>query len=213
MATPLSYILRRLREEHELRARREPGTYWVTDLTLCPKKRELELAYPALNVWHRDPFLIHAILLHRGVEEFIAEYVLGVLDLTPLVEKEYLRTLEVDGEEVVVKGRPDVTAAGENGEEVVFEVKTGRPGQGIPHPHHIHQVQYYLWLTGAQRGWLIYVLPDRMAEFEITEPFTDEDVVAAIKSTEAPRYDWECRLCRLRQFCPIPAARREEKRE
>ena len=210
-STPLSYILRRLREEHEYHARREPDVFWVTDLCLCPRKRELELALPALNVWHPEPRLLHAILLHAGVEQFLAMYVRDVLCLTPLVEKEFLRRVELDGQDVAVKGRPDVTAVSEEGEEVVFEVKTGRAGQELPHVHHLEQVKYYMWLTGAREGWLVYVTPDRFCEFRLQEPFTDEDVVNAMRATEAPRYDWECRLCHLRAFCAIASRRREGK--
>jgi len=209
-STPLAYILKRLKEEHDLRAKRSPDEWWVTDLCLCPKKRELQLNYPELMTWEPDPRLIHAVLLHYGVEYLLEAYYIS-RNWDAQIEREFSKRINVNGEPLTVKGRPDIYATDLYGPACeIVEVKTGRAGQEIPHPHHVHQVRYYLWLTGAQTGWLLYVLPDRLCEFRVTEPFTDEDVINAMRATEAPRYDWECKYCQLKPFCAV-ASRREGK--
>ena len=116
-------------------------------------------------------------------------------------EVEYEREVIVDNVSYIVKGRIDAIV-GDN----VVEIKTSRSDINIPHPHHVQQVRVYLWLTGLRRGLLVYLTPERIAEFYIETPASDGEIIDLIRSIiagePAPRYSWECNYCAYSSLCP-----------
>ena len=186
------------RKEEEEKHRRTEDTWWVTDLVRCPLKREFELRYPEL-VKHQvfTPFFILGDLAHEGVHSVLSR--LGRVEFE--VEAEKAVALP-DGREARVRGRADAIYYGEGGEKIVIEVKTSRSDAGIPHEHHIDQVRAYLWLHEANEGVLLYVTPDRVTQFPVSDPMTTDEVVERMTSKDYPRYSWECQYCPYSVLCP-----------
>ena len=66
------------------------------------------------------------------------------------------------------------------------------------------QVQLYLWLSGRERGVIIYVTPSKFREFEVYPEFEDdEDVAILVDEWLSPKYDWECNYCEFSSVCNI----------
>jgi len=166
-------------------------------------KRIYELRYPEILL--QDIFSPNFILgdvLHIGLEELLkrsSEEGLIDYDVEAEVEKE--RRINVDGKEIVIRGRLDLLLK-KNKELIGIEIKSSRSDSGIPHEHHILQCRLYSWLFELSKVILIYITPDRIAEYEITEGATEEMVVNLIKDSKAPRWSWECRYCRFSVMCP-----------
>ncbi|RLF13798.1 MAG: CRISPR-associated protein Cas4 [Thermoprotei archaeon] len=199
----LQEILYEYRRRELEKHRRETDVYWITDLCRCPMKRIYELRYPEILL--QDIFSPNFILgdvLHIGLEELLkrsSEEGLIDYDVEAEVEKE--RRINVDGKEIVIRGRLDLLLK-KNKELIGIEIKSSRSDSGIPHEHHILQCRLYSWLFELSKVILIYITPDRIAEYEITEGATEEMVVNLIKDSKAPRWSWECRYCRFSVMCP-----------
>ena len=137
------------------------------------------------------------VLLHKGLVKFLSEQ--GIYDV--LEEVEVKRKIG----EWTVKGRVDAWLVKEDGEEIIVEIKTSRRDVGIPYQHHIEQLKLYLWLTKVRKGLLVYITPDRITEYEVNTPATDEEVMMYIedfvKKARVPRFDWECKLCMWNNIC------------
>jgi len=202
MTSLIAYILRRLREEHELRGRREPGVYWVTDLIYCPLKRQLALKYPELAEPRYDPWLVFGRIVHEGLEYLLLQQYIDSPDAEVLLEQEFKRVIQGPEVEVEVVGRPDAVVRINGHIDTLYEFKTGFPGQQLPHDHHLLQVRLYLWLTGAPVGWLVYVMPDRITEYQVVKRVSEDEVVALLLDDKTPRWDWECKKCPYRAYCP-----------
>lgn len=172
--------------------------FYVTDLVYCPLKYRYQKIYKELTISSSiNPATLLGELTHYGVEKLLID-LLGVDNVRP--EVEYEKGLEVDGTLYIVKGRVDAVIG-----DVIVEIKTSRSDVSIPQTHHITQTRIYLWLTGLSTALLLYITPSRIAEFEISNPASDGEVVDLIRSTlagtPAPRYLWECRYCAYATLC------------
>ncbi len=186
---------KRERERHK----REEGVFWVTDLVRCPLKRVYETLYPELSL--RDVFnprLIVGILIHRGVEGLVKEV---LKEFKVEVEVEGGRgVLLSDGSEVEVRGRLDILLLGGGTKEAV-EVKTARSDRSIPQRHHIDQARAYNWLFDLDRVYLLYITPERVAQYSVEDRMSDAEVAERVESRRAPRYPWECSYCHYAVLC------------
>jgi len=189
----LKEYLERWREREE-----EKNVVHVTELLTCPLKIEFLLKYPEVGKGQllNSAFLM-GVLLHKGLVKFLSEQ----STYKVLEEVEVKRKIG----EWTVKGRVDAWLVREDGEEIIVEIKTSRRDIGIPYQHHIEQLELYLWLTGVKRGLLVYITPDRITEYEVNTPATDEEVMMYIedfiKKSKVPRFDWECKVCQWANIC------------
>ncbi|KSW11908.1 CRISPR-associated protein Cas4 [Pyrodictium occultum] len=182
-----------------LREMTDPRVVYVTDLVSCSYKRVMRLQFPLLS-FRFEPSLVLGDLVHAGLGSLLASR--GWETEVP-IERKYI----IDGEEYILKGRIDLLKRNDDGKpHTIVEIKTSRElPENSPREHHIMQLRIYMELTGAKRGYLLYVTPDRLVEFEV-EP-SSVDVEALLRETiynlRAPRYDWECRYCSYRKICPF----------
>lgn len=199
------YSFRRLeRKRHP----REPGVLWVTDLISCPLKYEYEIAHPDLvSLGTYDPHFILGDLVHLGLLRllFLARKQ-GLFAVNLREEIEGYKKLEVDEEEIVLKGRLDVLLESEEG-KIGYEIKYSRSDAGIPRDNHRLQASLYAWLFDLDQVRLIYITPERIAEFEVHEKISEVDVLTLIKEykskTRVPRWPWECKYCPFAILCPF----------
>ena len=107
----------------------------------------------------------------------------------------------IDDREYVVKGRVD--AWNPVSREVV-EIKTARSSHGVPHEHHILQLQIYMEILGVDKGLLVYITPDRLLEYTVLKASVDIEgfVRELVGDSVHPRWDWECRYCVYSKLCP-----------
>ena len=185
------------REKHV----REEGVLYVTDILRCPLKLRYEQAYPELSA--KEVFIPAGILgelVHIGLESLL-HLILPESHVETEVEVE--RQLSIDNQSIRLKGRIDALVT-RNGFKEVVEIKTGRSDFSIPHERHILQARIYAWMVEAGKACVLYITPDRIAEY-VEEPLT-EDVVAnmvkqALSGVQAPLYEWECGYCPYSVLC------------
>ncbi len=177
----ISWRLREL-EKHE------KNGIWVTDLIRCPLKREFEERYPELHkATVFTPSTILGSLVHLGLENLLSS------ELNAEVE---VRREKVIGDYKIV-GRIDAIIG-----KVGVEIKSSRADIDIPYEHHVLQARIYNWLYDLEKTVLVYVTPDRFAEFPIEDSAKEEEILRLIVDKKAPKYDWECRYCHFSVICP-----------
>ena len=168
-----------------------PNTVYVTDLVSCSQKRFFRINYPELS-FKFEPQLLLGDLVHYALEKMLEEHGFET-------EKDFEKEFEIDGEKYVLKGRVDAIS-----ENYVVEIKTSKTDRSIPREHHIAQLQIYLNILDREHGVLIYITPDRIAEFEIERSEIDIEklVRETVSNTAHPRFSWECRYCTYAKICP-----------
>ncbi len=186
-------VYRSVLEEYRKREEelRNPSILYVTDLVSCSHKRALRLSYPEIT-FKFEPQLVLGNLVHKGLEDILEE---NEYKVEVEVEAEY----EVMGSRILLKGRVDAVS-----KDAVVEIKSARSDQGLPHEHHVMQLQIYLNMLGLDKGILIYITPDRIAEYLVErEPLNIKDLVEeTILDLKHPRWSWECRYCPFSRICP-----------
>ncbi|WFO75653.1 CRISPR-associated protein Cas4 [Desulfurococcaceae archaeon MEX13E-LK6-19] len=178
----------------------------VSDLVYCSQKYWFRLQHP-LPVIEQNiygPWGVYGRLIHLGLEHLLREKWNGVR-----IEVEVERRLWLNnGEPTLVKitGRIDALRVTDGGEVVVYEFKSSRGDSEQPKQPHIMQLRIYMLMASATKGYLVYVNPDRVAEYEINNPMNDVDlkqlVKETIENTKHPRWDWECSYCPYNMMCP-----------
>jgi CRISPR-associated exonuclease Cas4 len=99
----------------------------------------------------------------------------------------------------VISGMIDII---DPGTKTPIEIKYQTSLQKSPHEHHILQMRAYLWLLNTKQGEIIYISPEGLKTYAVSEPLTDEEVMALIKEEKTPRWpEWECQYCPYLQFC------------
>jgi len=191
----LPFIDAKIQEAQRKIEEKAEDEVWITDLTECPRKAEFRVKMPDYNL--PTPSTIVGDFVHVGVLSWLREF------YEAEIEKEI--TKEIDGWRV--KGRIDAVV----NDQFIVEIKFMRASvEREPLPHHIEQVRLYLWLTGLEKGVLLYVTPEAVYEHEITIPYRDEQVAELLREKQIPRYDWECSYCNWSGFCERKV-RRERK--
>jgi len=163
---------------------------WVHELCECPEKAQLENKFPQLS-WtiQFKPAVMLGELIHVAMEQWGLEY-------TPQV---YHKTLDVNGERVMVAGMPDYVS---KSLDTVVDFKYSAHIGQEPLQHHVLQVQLYMWLCDVKHGELWYFTHDSFKSFSIDIPASDENVMQEIRHRSTPRWpEWECKYCEFRQLC------------
>ncbi|MEM2284380.1 MAG: CRISPR-associated protein Cas4 [Zestosphaera sp.] len=192
-------LLYTVSKEEKEKHPRKPDTYWVTDLVRCVLKREYELKYPELvekEVF--TPVFILGTLVHRGLQELLK----NIIGEGVLTEVEGSREVILpDGKKVVVEGRADIIV--KIGDELIgVEIKTARSDYDLPKPQHVDQARIYNWLFNLRQTILVYVTPERITQYLVSDKVNEEEVVDRITSKKIPRYEWECKFCSYSVMCP-----------
>ena len=174
----------------------------VTDLVACSHRYRLSMKYPELKIQgNYSPTLILGRVLHTGIESIVKKYWENARIEAPL---EKIIMLD-DARAVRIAGVADIVVEGDNG-KIIIEIKTSRGDHETPLEHHVKQLQIYMNLSGAAKGILFYINPDRIAEYEVNEPLTDSELAQLVLETlldkKHPRYDWECNYCPYSIMCP-----------
>ena len=172
---------------------KDPRIIYVSDLVSCSHKRLFRIKFPELQ-FRFEPPMVLGELVHRGLEDMLKE---RGFEQEVSIEKK----VEINGETYIVKGRMD---AFNRDDGVVIEIKTARSSQGVPHRHHILQIQIYMNIVDAREGLLVYITPDRILEYKVVKETIDIDelVRETINDVVHPRWDWECRYCVYSRMCP-----------
>jgi CRISPR-associated exonuclease Cas4 len=114
-------------------------------------------------------------------------------------ENVYIKELKTNDGSYVISGMIDII---DPETKTPIEIKYQTSLQKSPHEHHILQMKAYLWLLNAKRGEIIYISPEGIKIYAVSEPLTDEEVKTLIKEEKAPRWpEWECQYCPYQQFC------------
>jgi len=179
------------RKDHIQKKKASKSVIWVSDLARCKRAREYDLVYDFMFTV-RSEFVLGK-LMHLGFYEYLKE----------LYGPDNVR-IEVElGKKIgnyLVKGRVDAIV----NNDFIIELKTGRDiPTNEPSEHHVIQVKAYLWLAGLEKAKLIYLTRAQWREFEISEPYNDDEIELLINSDTSPRWDWECDYCIYSQFCTI----------
>lgn len=199
-------------KEERVKHAREPGVYWVTDLVSCSSKRGFALKYPELELAELfNPAAVMGALVHAGLGLLLAR---ALEAEGARVELEVESSLEVNlgaasqgSGKAVVKGRADAIVTARDGARYGVEIKTSRSDLSLPMEHHLDQVRIYNLLFNLERSYLLYVTPERIAQYEVSERASVEEVARRILGAKSPRYPWECRYCPFAVLCPSKLAR------
>jgi len=163
---------------------------WVHELCECPEKVRFENDFPRLaeNVRFK-PAVMLGELIHIALEKWAIEYTSQI----------YHKTLDIDGERVMVAGMPDYMS---KSLDVVVDFKYSLQIGNEPLLHHVAQVTVYKWLCNVKHGELWYFTHDSFKSFPVEDTISDEGVAAMIKNKQIPRWpEWECKYCEFRQLC------------
>jgi len=185
-------VIERLIKDQWLRNRdydekRRKGIVLATDLTMCPLKRRFLIRYPI--IYSPSPAMIVGSLVHLGLEAHLAGTTGGTAEVT--------MSRRIDG--TTIEGTIDVLTG-----DTVYEIKSGRDHKGPePSEHHVLQTRIYMWLSGRRRGRIVYATMNRLCEYDVEDPCTDDEIRLLLKSDAAPRWEWECRgYCPFSVICP-----------
>lgn len=194
-------------EDHFRRVKEYKGwLVWVSALTQCPRRWFYMLRFPeAMQVQFKGAFALGRAA-HAGLQQLLQSYypTLGYEKLETEVEVEKRLVLH-DGRDVLLTGRIDALAF-KGGEKVVYEIKTAKSDTGLPHEHHLLQLRIYMNIVSTAKGVLLYLTPDRVAEYFVKEPISDEELMKLVEEFlefKGPRYDWECSYCVYSVICPL----------
>ncbi|MHC1600494.1 MAG: CRISPR-associated protein Cas4 [Candidatus Methanospirareceae archaeon] len=189
----ITRLLRDRQEEHVTRVtQRKVGEVWVTELIECPMKRVFRCLLPFLET--DVPVFLLGDFVHKGLQSYLKQ-----MGYETEVDVEY----RLD-DNTVIKGRLDAY----NGDEVV-EIKYMRSMRDSkPLEHHVIQLKIYMMMVNAERGRLIYVTPDRIAEYIVENPYTPEQVKVLLEDEKIPRWEWECDYCPYKSFCSYVVSKR-----
>ncbi|MBP1357370.1 MAG: CRISPR-associated protein Cas4, partial [Sulfolobus sp.] len=148
-----------------------------------------------------SPAAILGDLVHKGLESL---NLLSNFEIQSEVET--AKIIDLKDRKINVKGRVDILLKNKNNEIIIVEIKTARKDIGLPLQHHILQLRIYLWLFNTKNGILIYITPDRLSEYEVKEPATDDEIrmllSELLSASKAPKYIWECKYCEYNIVCP-----------
>jgi len=207
----LRFLLQRRYDEYKQHYPRNPDEVWVTDLTRCWHRRELELEMPeialagVLNPRFIEGDLIHHAVIHEFDILTITSRMGGGLKLE--IERELRAPIEMDGMDYTLIGHLDGLLVEKETEKSieVIEIKTVKAwGKTMPYEHHVLQCKLYCYLAGCDRYRLIYVSRDGIRE--ITDIVADPELAlkVAIQTRASPKYPgWECDYCDYFAWCRV----------
>ncbi len=178
---------------------------YVTEVTQCPLKAWLNRTIGGPTSKEKMVVLILGDDVHYLLQN---EFPLG------LAEKSY----EKKYGDITIVGRVDREMG-----DVLLEFKTASRIPGKALSHHVDQMQLYFWLTGKERGFIVYVAKTngQVKAFEVRR---DEERISELLERAAelsrslakgkpplPRLSeeekWQCRYCEFTDYCPLAQGR------
>ncbi len=197
-------------EEFEKHSIVEANEVHVSALVQCPMKWFYRFKYPDLaRAQQYHAYMILGKLVHMGLQSLLmsldnSEFkVIGVE-----VEAAKSINIERNGMPLVVriKGRADMIIEDSQG-RVIVEIKTARGDYNMPLQHHELQLRIYMNMLRAKRGLLLYITPDRIAEYPVDKPLDDYELQRLVyefyQRSKTPKFDWECQYCQFNILCPM----------
>lgn len=202
-------------EEHYNIISTRPNVVWVSAVVQCPMKWVFLKKYPEISKADIKGYYVLGKAVHYGIQWLLQNYPHDLGFDFVEVEQNVEKIVDLDTDtKIVLSGRVDAIGYRDHSEyleKTVIEIKTARSDIGIPHQHHVDQLRIYMNMVNAQRGILLYITPDRITEFEIENPMSDEELLELLENfmeLKSPRFDWECQYCIYSGFCPKKIARR-----
>jgi len=177
----------RLREKF---AKEGKKLVFVHELCECSEKRKMRLRFPEIEraITYNPRFALGQLIEEALKQRFKNRD-----------ENIFMKELITDDGSYVISGMIDII---DPETKTPIEIKYQTSLQKSPHEHHILQTRAYLWLLNTNRGEIIYISPEGLKTYSMSEPLTDEEVIALIKEEKAPRWpEWECQYCPYQQFC------------
>ena len=168
------------------------NVWYVTELCCCSRKHYLRVKYPWLGLKKAfENKVIFGEIFHRGIESMLGKFS-GVY-----IEKKF----NIDGREVVVKGKADAVY-----NNAVYEFKTTRRDLKRPKKIHEKQVLIYMELLGIKRGYLVYlntISCDFKAFFVKKRKIDVKNLLKKYLEDCVKPEEWECRFCEYSSVCEI----------
>ena len=198
-------ILKAYRKMQDKHPDRGEKTIYVTSLLHCTIRPREEI--PAVP-------LIRGTALHNGIQKLLKENGEIEIEFEKEVQKKY--------GEYVLMGRLD----GITKDNVIVEFKTVFKPPKFPYETHIYQVLIYMQMVGSEKGLLVYIGNNEIAEFEISqgqvkntetgETFPEKyevndewitrQILAYTTKTLVGVYD-DCKFCEINKTCNYSKAR------
>jgi CRISPR-associated exonuclease, Cas4 family len=192
-------IIKAYRKMQEQHPPKDEKTIYVTDLLHCVIRPRTETSPIAL---------IRGTALHEGIERLLKNYGEIEIEFEKEVRKQY-------GEYTLI-GKLD----GLTKDNIVIEFKSVYKPPTFPYEPHIYQVLIYMKMIGSEKGLLVYIGNNDIAEFEITKEsirnietgqtffgkykINDEwiyrQIVAYMTKTLIAVFD-ECKFCEINKSC------------
>lgn len=194
-------------EEHFKKVKEHKGKLiWASALTRCPRKWLYMLRFPEIVQAEFRGVFVLGRMAHIGLQQLLREYYMA-LDYDKVeTEVEVEKRIVLEGEgEILLVGKADAVAYKDD-EKIVYEIKTARSDIGIPHEHHLLQLRIYMNLVESSKGILLYLTPDRVAEYSVDEAISDEELESMVREFlkfNGPKYEWECGYCQYSSICPF----------
>ena len=192
-------IIKAYRKMQEQHPPKDEKTVYVTDLLHCVIRPRGETSPVAL---------IRGTALHEGIERLLKEYGEIEIEFEKEVRKQY-------GEYILI-GRLDAILK----DGTVVEFKSVYKPPQFPYEAHLYQVLIYMHRTGSEKGLLVYLGNNDIAEFEITregvrdietgqtffgqykvdDEWIFKQIVAYTTKTLVATFD-ECKFCEINKSC------------
>ena len=198
----MSYVKKKIRDfADRIDEILNENVWYVTELVQCPYKHYLRVRYPYLDlstVFNERVML--GIVIHKGIQNILIESLDGE---KVEIEKPISKSFNIDGREIVLKGRVDLLV----NDEVVYEIKTMNKFNGSIPDHYIKQLQIYLNLLGVETGKLVIVNLDGSVtrKFYIyeykREELNIEEILRKCVNLEVEPMEWECKYCQYLNVC------------
>lgn len=182
--------------DKKVHEKKDSNTIYVTDLLYCPLKPRLREQFKELTLAEAyNPSTLQGSLIHESIEGILTR------ELNAKTEVPIAKELTIGNEVYKLIGRADAILG-----DTVIEIKTSKNDTKIPVHEHETQLKIYMTLLGSTHGVLLYITPDRIAEFHYDEKLTDTELENLVKSflraEKVPRHNWECKYCAFSKVCP-----------
>ncbi len=198
----MSYVKKKL---HEFADRIDEilneNVWYVTELTQCPRKHYFRTKYPYLdlaNIFNER--IVLGIIIHKGIQDMIVESLNGS---KVEIEKSIVRTFEIDGKVITLKGRVDILVD----DKILYEIKTMNRFSGNIPEHYTKQIQIYLNLLNLDVGKLVIVNLDgasskKFYTYDVKREEIDlEELLRKCINLEIEPMEWECKYCSYNLVC------------
>lgn len=140
-------ILKAIQERQKEFTRKE-NEIFVTDITTCQVKKQQQT---------NEYILARGTFMHEGIQWLLQNY---IKDRKIEIEKK----IEKDYGDFILTGRIDLII-----DDEVIELKTTSKPPQAPYIEHLYQLLIYMHLLGQKKGRLVYITPNEVIEYVISD--------------------------------------------